>query len=130
RYRGQTHALEVEYDPDPARLSARFHAAHRRRFGHDEPGWPVEVVTLRVAAVERSGAPAPVPVRGGSRDVAEATVEHRDGFAVVDRERVGAGATWNGPALVVEPYATVLVPPGWAARVLDAGHLWLERGSG
>ncbi|MGH7544045.1 MAG: hydantoinase/oxoprolinase family protein, partial [Gemmatimonadota bacterium] len=36
RYRGQTHALEVEYDPDPGRLSARFHAAHRHRFGHDE----------------------------------------------------------------------------------------------
>jgi len=130
RYRGQTHALEVEYDPDPGRLSARFHAAHRRRFGHDEPGWPVEVVTLRLAAVGRTVVPAPAPIRGGARDVAEATVESRDGLAVVDRELVGAGATWTGPALVVEPYATILVPPGWAARVLESGHLWIERGPG
>jgi len=130
RYRGQSHALEVEYDPDPGRLSARFHAAHRRRFGHDEPGWPVEVVTLRLAAVGRTVAPAPASVRGGARNVAEATVESRDGFAVVDRELLGAGATWTGPALVVEPYATVLVPPRWAARVLDAGHLWIDRGAG
>jgi N-methylhydantoinase A len=130
RYRGQSHALEVEYDPDPGRLSARFHAAHRRRFGHDEPGWPVEVVTLRLAAVGRTVVPAPAPIRGGARDVAEATVESRDGLAVVDRELVGAGATWTGPALVVEPYATILVPPGWAARVLESGHLWIERGPG
>jgi N-methylhydantoinase A len=130
RYRGQTHALEVAYDPDPRLLSARFHAAHRSRFGHDEPGWPVEVVTVRLAAVERTAAPQPVPIRGGTRDAAEATVGSREGFAVIDRERLGAGATWTGPALVVEPYATTLVPPGWVARVLESGHLWIERGTG
>jgi N-methylhydantoinase A len=130
RYRGQTHALEVEYDPDPGRLSARFHAAHRRRFGHAEPGWPVEIVTLRLATVGRTAVPGPGPIQGGARDVAEATVENREGFAVVDRERVGAGATWTGPAVVVEPYATTLVPPGWTARVLEPGHLWIERGRG
>ena len=127
RYRGQTHALEVEYDPDPGRLSARFHAAHRRRFGHDEPGWPIETVTLRLAAVGRTAVPEPGPIRSGHRDAALATVEGREGLPVVDREQVGAGATWTGPALVVEPYATTFVPPGWTARVLERGQLWIER---
>ena len=127
RYRGQTHALEVEYDPDPERLSARFHAAHRRRFGHDEPGWPVEVVTLRLAAIWQMAVPEPGPIRGGHQDAALATVESREGLAVVDREQVGAGAAWKGPALVVEPYATTSVPQGWSARVLERGHLLIER---
>ena len=118
---------EVAYDPDPTRLSARFHAEHRRRFGHDEPGWPVEVVTLRLAAVGRSALPVPVRIQERAREAAEATVSSREGVSVVDRERVGPGATWAGPALVVEPYATTLVPPGWSARILDHGHLWIER---
>ncbi|MGH7543811.1 MAG: hypothetical protein ACREK7_07705, partial [Gemmatimonadota bacterium] len=64
------------------------------------------------------------------RDAAEATVGSREGVVVVDRERVGAGATWGGPALVIEPYATTLVPPGWTARVLAPGHLRIDRDRG
>lgn len=128
RYRGQSHALEVEYDPDPGELAARFHAAHRLRFGHDEPGWPVEVVTLRLATVGRMPVLPSVPLQDGSREAAHAVVANRNGIPVYDREGLGVGAAWSGPALVVEPYATTHVPAGWKARVLESGHLWIERG--
>jgi N-methylhydantoinase A len=127
RYRGQTHVLEVPYDRNPARLSARFHAEHRRRFGHDEPGWPVEVVTVRLAAAGRSALPDPVPIREDAREAVEVGSRGREGLSIVDREQIGPGAAWTGPALVVEAYATTLVPPGWSARVLEKGHLWIGR---
>ena len=90
-------------------------------------GWPVEVVTLRLAAVGGSAPPDPVRIQEGAPDAAEATVQSGDGVSIVDRDRVGAGVTWAGPALVVEPYATTLVPAGWSARMLDRGHLWIGR---
>ena len=33
-----------------------------------------------------------------------------------------------GPAIVVEPSTTTVVPPGWELRVASQGHLIMERG--
>lgn len=59
RYVGQSFELRVPV-PDPAgfddaasyrqTVAERFHAAHRRRYGHAEPSEPVELVTLRLRA--------------------------------------------------------------------------------
>ena len=43
------------------------------------------------------------------------------------RADLGAGAALDGPALVVEPQTTTLVPAGWRAQVTAAGHLMLTR---
>ncbi|MFB7462952.1 hydantoinase B/oxoprolinase family protein [Streptomyces sp. NPDC056224] len=43
------------------------------------------------------------------------------------RERLRAGATLQGPAVITEANATTVVDPGWQATVTDTGHLRLER---
>jgi 5-oxoprolinase (ATP-hydrolysing) len=43
------------------------------------------------------------------------------------REELGPGMRLKGPALVIEPQTTTLVPHGWRAAVTAAGHLLLER---
>ena len=56
-------------------LLARFHATHRARFSYAAEGEPVEIVTLRAAAIGRlakpeEAAPTPPGYRRGTRHAA------------------------------------------------------------
>ena len=151
RYRGQAFELEVAVaegagsdagtDPatvqpgpvDPAALIEMFHAAHLERYGYDQRGEDVELVTLRVR-VEGPAPTLPLPRLSGGGDVDAATLATRDVVAdgdpvravVVDRSRLGAGAQLRGPAVVVGLDATVWVAPWQTGAVDDHGLLVLE----
>jgi N-methylhydantoinase A/oxoprolinase/acetone carboxylase beta subunit len=49
---------------------------------------------------------------------------------VYDRDRLGAGARLNGPAVVEEFGSTTVVPPTWSLSVDERGNLRLERAPG
>ncbi len=128
RYRGQSYQLEVEFEADAEGLASRFHAAHRRRYGHAAVGEPVEVVTVRLRAVGRIALPeAPRPAAGDGRGVDADAAGRTEGPPVIDRGTLREGDRSDGPALIVEPYATTWVPTGWRARVEGHGHLLIER---
>ena len=44
-----------------------------------------------------------------------------------ERDALPPGATFRGPALLVEYSSTILVPPDWQARVDGDGNLRLVR---
>jgi N-methylhydantoinase A/oxoprolinase/acetone carboxylase beta subunit len=100
RYRGQAHELSVPVAPR-ATLAERFHARHRERFGFDDPGGEIEVVSLRVSrvaagpALELPRAPRTAPVRG--------------------------------PASVALDGATMWVAEGWTARRRPDGSWRMAR---
>lgn len=134
RYRGQAFELEVTGTPDPAALTERFHAAHRERYGYDQPDAPVEVIALRV----RAEGPAPVlplpPLTGGG-DVAAARLGTREVVAadgevvraeLIDRAALGVGARLRGPAVVIGLDATVWIAPWQVGEVDPRGVLVLE----
>ncbi|BDG74258.1 hydantoinase/oxoprolinase family protein [Roseomonas fluvialis] len=136
RYEEQGHELPVAWQAgdDPARLGAAFAAAHRGLYGFDLPEVAVEVVTLRVEAAGLLPAPAwRAPDGGGA---AQAEIGHQRVLlpggaveaAVIDRGRLGAGATFAGPAIVTQLDATTLVGPGWTATMEASGALVLVRG--
>ncbi len=103
RHRGTDHALEVGGDTAQA-LCAAFEEAHRRRYGFDRPGVPVEVVNARVRVV------APEPP-----------------IPQVEADPWGLGdETREGPALLTAQTTAVAIPAGWQAR-RDRGLLWLTR---
>jgi N-methylhydantoinase A len=85
----------------------------------------VELVTWRVR-VEGRTPEVPLPRLTGGGDAAAATLARRpvvvDGRPVdtpiVDRSRLGAGATLEGPAVVVGLDATVWVAP-WQTGTID-----------
>ena len=58
RYQGQSFELSLPVaQPTRAALAAvvrAFHAAHRRRYGHNDPGQPVQLVALRIDVAGRS----------------------------------------------------------------------------
>ena len=133
RYEDQGHELAIPWDAPEGRAGA-FAAAHRGLYGFDLPGVAIEIVTLRVEAAGRLPAPAPMASQGG--DAASAMVGHqrmllKDGAVeapVLDRARLGPGATFAGPAIVTQFDATTLVGAGWQAGVHPSGALLLTRG--
>jgi len=138
RYAGQAYELTVPV-PDQVDRTAlevvaeRFHARHEARFGHANPGAPLELVGLRVRArgvVEppelraTAGATSIDAARRPSRRVGWA-----DGFAetpVFDRDRLPVGEPIDGPAVVEGSETTVLVPPGTDGQVDEHGTIVLE----
>ncbi|MEM8885319.1 MAG: hydantoinase/oxoprolinase family protein, partial [Planctomycetota bacterium] len=113
RYVGQSHELAVTADAD---LIERFHAAHERAYGYADRTRAVEVVNLRVAAVER-GEPVPslpAPPRADAKAAPP---------------RVARGAITRallGPTVITETTATTVVPAGWRIDPLADGTLRLE----
>jgi N-methylhydantoinase A len=142
RYQHQSFELTCRFGegelthPRLKELTATFHAEHRRLYSYDIPSATIELVNLRVTAIGRlpqRAAPMP-PAAGG--DVASAVASRRRvyfrGAGFVDtpcyaRERLAPGMAFAGPAVVDQGDATVLVAPGFTARVDPATDIIMER---
>jgi N-methylhydantoinase A len=127
RYAGQAFELPVpgELEPDPAELRKAFDRAHADRYGYDDPGSPLELVTVRVAAAMpgaelRPTSAAPARERGARRA--------RFHDEILDTQVLGEGeARVTGPAIFELPGSTLVVPPGWRAEA-EADAVWMQRG--
>jgi N-methylhydantoinase A len=129
RYRGQSWEVAVPWprDGDPLEI---FSAIHRRRYGYDRPGEPVEVVTLRVRATAADAVRMPAPDHSTRGPPVETLIQSADGprsAPVLTRFALGSGAEVKGPALIVQDDATTYVASGWIATVLPGLELLLSR---
>jgi N-methylhydantoinase A len=115
RYTGQAFELSVDGDlePDPSELRRAFDRAHAERYGYDDPGAELELVTVRVAAAMPGAEPAPA---------APAPAEERGSRSLLfggqrlEASVFGPGELEaEGPAVVELPGSTLVVPPGWTA---------------
>jgi N-methylhydantoinase A len=140
RYRRQSYELAVPVAPDPvdrttlAKIAEDFHQRHGSTYGHDNRAEPVQIVSLRVAAI---GTIPPlvirdVPAAGG----AAALKSRRKAWfretglvdaAIYDRRHMASGLEVAGPAVIESLESTILVPPGWSARVNDDGFVLMTR---
>ncbi|MGZ8469270.1 MAG: hydantoinase/oxoprolinase family protein [Gemmatirosa sp.] len=122
RYAGQGHELEipVQRGDDGAALAARFADVHARRVGFTLPR-AVELVSARHAA--STAGPAPRFGRTSARD--ETTRSRLQSGIIVDAGGPVPSRV-EGPATIVLPDATALVPAGWTAHALDVGGWMVE----
>ena len=137
RYEAQEYTLTIPAgDPNAdgfvEEISQRFHEAHEARYGHSNPGAPVEFVVVRVALLGELGRAAPEQlIRGSSASEPrwrEAVFARRSRpTTVVHRDELGDELV--GPAIVDEQTATTVVPPGWTLRLAEAGSLLLAKAS-
>lgn len=140
RYERQSYELNVPVAPgaiDPEglqRIAATFHERHAQTYGHDNRAEAVRLVSARVAALgliptlslRQHPASSGSDSLKGTRDVwfrATGAVPAQ----IHDRARMPDGATVVGPAVIESLESTILVPPGWQARMDDAGFLRLTR---
>jgi N-methylhydantoinase A len=141
RYEGQSYELSVPID---APLSGShvadavdaFHEQHRARYGHARPAEPVEIVALRVRG--RVHVPPPTLPREPETDapLAEARLGTRPVWFDADgptstptyaRADLHHGHAFEGPAVLHQYDSTVVVPPGWHARVDARQNVRIER---
>jgi len=136
RYVGQEHTVSTRIDPKAGLETtlAAFHAAHERAYTFRLNDTGVEQVTFHLTAemdTPRIGMPE---ISGaGSRDDAaigrrELHVgDHEAVLATVyNRDRLPAGASFSGPALIEEATATTAVLPGQRVAVDRFGLLLIE----
>ena len=134
RYAGTDTALPVAWDGDAGAARAEFEAAHQAQFGFVAPDKPVIVEAVEVEASERpeeaeAEAPHAAPERradpSGRRPIWSGGRWHEAG--IFRREALPRGAVLRGPALIVEANQTIVVEPGWEARITARDHVLMTR---
>ena len=109
-----------------------FHDRHRRTYGHANPNETVQLVNLRLTAIGRSPELILRQHGGAGRPVRDRSAWFpRTGFTACPvhwRDGLAAGASLAGPAIVEALDTTVVVPPGWTARVDERGYIRMRRG--
>jgi N-methylhydantoinase A len=142
RYVGQEHTITVlldggsgQIDLAPEQLRLKFEDEYERTFAlrMDEA---VEIVSLRATIV------TPLPRRGEAGAASAAGEERSDlgsvtafsfkagermPFSVLRREQLANGATFAGPAILLEDTATSYIDVGLRAEVHDSGCVVVSR---
>ncbi|MBD9373635.1 hydantoinase/oxoprolinase family protein [Rhizobium sp. ARZ01] len=136
RYVGQVHECTVYVDPfdiDEAaleRLKAAFHARHEELYTYCEPQSAVEVVNVESAISGRVDRPNRMSIAAGNgaHSALKGTREMiflASGVAhetpVYDGALLGAGDEITGPAVIQEVTTTLVIEPGWIARLDETG---------
>ena len=142
RYVGQVHECTVDIDvfeineETIERVKEAFHRRHEELYTYSERHSIVEVVNIEstlYGVIEKPRLPA---LTQGL--AAESAIKHHresifsaDGkgmrVPVYDGERLGAGANIAGPAIIEEVTTTIVIEPGWTARLHTSGSYVIER---
>ena len=136
RYGGSDSALEVEFG-DMVAIKTAFEAAHRQRFGFISPEKALIAASVAVEVVgQGERAPDAVETITDPRpQAAIPTLASRKAYMagawrdtpVYDRAALRPGETIKGPAIVIEPTSTIVLEPGWQARLTERRDLVLKR---
>jgi N-methylhydantoinase A len=133
RYRGQSFELDVPgtLRPEPDDLAEGFARAHEARYGYREEDGEIELVTIRVSArVPRAPLGSLSP---GSGELARSRRRMRFGGEWLDGEvftgEPAARFEAQGPCAFEMPETTLLLAPGWRARVDEHGTIVAEAGA-
>jgi N-methylhydantoinase A len=105
----------------------RFHQRHEEEYGHLREDEEPEITGVRLATTTE----IPKPMFGGGLTAAKRAAEPvktrranlGDGFQETPIYRgpeLGPGHAISGPAIIEESFTTIVVYPGWQARVDDA----------
>ena len=142
KFIGQGHELRVSLAGDPkstedvTRLREKFLSVYRETYGQVHSEFPIEVTSWRLNARCRLSAikieqfePKPYDVSRAMRTKRPAFFPEVGGYVetpVYNRYMLGAGHTFQGPAIVEERESTAVVLPGDRATIDQFGNLIVE----
>ncbi len=134
RYAGTDSTIEVAYDGDMEAARVAFEAAHKAQFGFVSPEKPITVEAVEVEGRERATsraeatpdeAPETRPATDRHFPIYSGGAWHEAGVFV--REGLTPGSAIRGPALIIEANQTIIIEPGWTARLTSADHVLMTR---
>ncbi|GIZ52164.1 hydantoinase B/oxoprolinase family protein [Noviherbaspirillum aridicola] len=134
RYQGTDTALQVDFGARDA-MRAQFDEQYRRRYAFLMPDRALVVEAVSVEVIAPSGTAAvptaPRPPRATKLEAAQIVRlftggEWRDA-SLYRRDDLRPGDLLDGPAVIAEANATLVVEPGWQARVTARDDLVLSR---
>jgi N-methylhydantoinase A len=142
RYRGQEYTLPVPITEelrglnDFSGIRSRFDQLHLDHYGHSAPKEPVMMVNLRLSAVGRFENRLPIASSFHDQDQGEhgtrLVIFDNDQKAVVSpiylRSGLKPGDRLDGPAVIEEIGATLLLYPKDKLQVNEFGHLVIDVG--
>jgi 5-oxoprolinase (ATP-hydrolysing) len=131
RYRGVESTINVPR-PDDGDYAARYEALHEQLFGYRHGGRGLEVTAVRVEVVGTLETPLepatpPQPRRPQPAETTRAWFAGRQLEAgVFHRRDLRSGDEIDGPAILCEPTSTVVVDPGFVARILERDEVLIS----
>jgi N-methylhydantoinase A len=117
-----------------AQIRARFVGLYSRVFAHVPPVEEIELINLRVAAIEKltersvrfDGAREAWKIGVASRDVWDATSGKRRRLKVLARDTLGPGQELIGPIVLEDASSTLMIPEGAVARCDASGNVIVD----
>jgi N-methylhydantoinase A len=141
RYVGQGHEIAVPLPTraiaaaDALAIRAAYDSEYTRFYNRPVPGSEVEIMSFAVMVATLPPPQAPPasatsaypaePV--GARKVRDTATGAIADWAIYERERLGPGACFAGPAIVAEAETSTLVGAGWRGRIAVDGSIELIR---
>ncbi|MEZ6049038.1 MAG: hydantoinase B/oxoprolinase family protein [Planctomycetaceae bacterium] len=132
RYKGVDSTINVTEPEMGIDYKTRYGELHQQRYGYQHQTRTVEVVTARVEVVGRMSRPVWPHQDKISQTLksTETTPVLFDGewvtTSVFHRRDLNTGNLIIGPAIVCEPTSTVLIDPGFEARIGQQGELLIQ----
>ncbi|MDW3213998.1 MAG: hydantoinase/oxoprolinase family protein [Ilumatobacteraceae bacterium] len=142
RYAGQGNEITIwvgegeSWPATPEQVTAAFEAEYRRIYGMTIPDVAVQAVTWRLSASADTNIVEPsnelAAAEGAPKPIGHRPMIFNRGVDAVDapvyrRADLGAGATFEGPAVVEERETTSVIRPGWSVEVAADGSLIATR---
>jgi N-methylhydantoinase A len=140
-YMGQSHSVAVPILEDPEKLTvatigAAFDRAYAKAYSRPLTGIPIRILNLRLSMVGvRPAIDLQILTKGARADsVASCLISEQPIYAdgswhngqIIDRLRLPEGAELHGPALLVQPDATIYLDPFIIATVDSLGNIIMK----
>jgi N-methylhydantoinase A len=137
KYVGQFHEVTISFaslSESFAELQKSFDAQHRKLYGYNLPGQPVEALHWRLTAVGSTERPSDFGRAAAKSGCGASRKKSRD--VIFDGRKIatdvyqggdlGAQAAIQGPAIIEEPTTTIVIPPACSLVVNRFGDYELS----
>lgn len=131
RFKGQDTSLEIE-GSGIENLRKKFEEMYREQYGHWVENREVEVEAIRVIASERKSNELHISSSYdeiSNRDIPplkKSSIIYngkKRKISVLERESLKSGMKLRGPALILDPYSTTVIDPGWSG-IYHSDETW------
>ena len=131
RFFGQDNSIDIDVS-DGEDIFESFKKSYINQFGHWLEGRSVEVESIRVAAVLDEAMPD--VIKSKSDTTTRTSAKRKDVWfdgafketRVLHATDVEAGQVFDSPAIIMDPYSTIVVEPGWVYEKKPSGAIILS----